>query len=217
MDQMAEALQERPSVCCREQEPKTITEVVEIPSYHSTLLVPPPKVPPLSAPKPKKDPKHNPHQPPIPYPSRLQKDKSKALKNPTGRADHFVDSIDIVDSFCDKIPIQNDQSSGRTTSHYDHSLHDYKAFYFHIDLQKEKSSGSTTSYSHHSLPEYEAFYSDSDLKEFEDLLYHSPLIDPPPTFERSDSRHVEFTDKVAHIISPPDYDHFYFDIEKVLQ
>ncbi|GKE55750.1 reverse transcriptase domain-containing protein, partial [Tanacetum coccineum] len=59
----------------KEQEPKTITEVVEIASSQSTPLVPPPKTPPLSAPKPKENPKLNPHQPLIPYPSWLQKDK----------------------------------------------------------------------------------------------------------------------------------------------
>ncbi|GJV30498.1 hypothetical protein Tco_1386946 [Tanacetum coccineum] len=37
----------------KEQEPETITEVVEIPSSQSTPLVPPPETPPLSAPKPK--------------------------------------------------------------------------------------------------------------------------------------------------------------------
>ncbi|GKB22529.1 hypothetical protein Tco_0861930 [Tanacetum coccineum] len=57
---------------------------------------------------------------------------------------------DIVDSLCDKFPIQNDQSSGSTTSHFDHSLLDYESFYF-----------------------------DVVLKEFEDLLYHGHLIDLP--------------------------------------
>ncbi|GJT61377.1 hypothetical protein Tco_1004910 [Tanacetum coccineum] len=71
------------------QEPETITEVVEIPSSQSTPLVPPPETLPLSAPKPKEDPKPNPYQPPIPYPCRLQEENFQALKNPTGRADHF--------------------------------------------------------------------------------------------------------------------------------
>ncbi|GJX93719.1 hypothetical protein Tco_0348305 [Tanacetum coccineum] len=39
----------------KEQEPETITEVVEIASSKSTPLVPPPETPPLSAPKPKDD------------------------------------------------------------------------------------------------------------------------------------------------------------------
>ncbi|GKA93883.1 reverse transcriptase domain-containing protein [Tanacetum coccineum] len=52
----------------KEQEPETITEVVEIPSSQSTPLVPPPETPPLFAPKPKDDPKPNPYQPSIPYP-----------------------------------------------------------------------------------------------------------------------------------------------------
>ncbi|GJZ51717.1 reverse transcriptase domain-containing protein [Tanacetum coccineum] len=56
----------------KDQEPETITEVVEIASSKSTPLVPPPETPPLSAPKPKEDSKPNPYQPPIPYPCRLQ-------------------------------------------------------------------------------------------------------------------------------------------------
>ncbi|GJY95438.1 reverse transcriptase domain-containing protein [Tanacetum coccineum] len=67
----------------------------------------------LSAPKPKEDPKPNPHQPPIP--SWLQEENFQALENPTGRADHFVYCIDIVDSLCDKFPIENNSLSGNPT------------------------------------------------------------------------------------------------------
>ncbi|GJS22190.1 reverse transcriptase domain-containing protein [Tanacetum coccineum] len=69
----------------KDQEPETITKVVEIASSKSTPLVPPLEIPPLSAPKPKEDPKPNPYQPPIPYPCRLQEENFQALKNPTGR------------------------------------------------------------------------------------------------------------------------------------
>ncbi|GKD54911.1 reverse transcriptase domain-containing protein [Tanacetum coccineum] len=97
----------------KEQESGTITEVVEIANSQSTPLVPPPETPPLSAPKPKEDPKPNPHQPPIP--SWLQEENFQALENPTGRADHFVYCIDIVDSLCDKFPIENNSLSGNPT------------------------------------------------------------------------------------------------------
>ncbi|GKC75859.1 reverse transcriptase domain-containing protein [Tanacetum coccineum] len=102
-----------------EQEPETITEVVKIPSSQSTPLVPPPETPPLSSPRPKKNLEPNPHQPLIPYPSRLQEEKIQTLENPTGCADHFVYRIDIVDSFCDKFPIENNSLSGNTTPSYD--------------------------------------------------------------------------------------------------
>ncbi|GKB48532.1 hypothetical protein Tco_0899285 [Tanacetum coccineum] len=137
-----------------EQEPETITEVVEIPSSQSTPLVPPLETPPLSTPKPKEC------------------------------ADHFVYSIDIVDSLCNKFPIQNNQSSGRRTSYFDHSL-----------------------------PKYESCYFDVYLKEFEDLLYYDPSIDLPPIAERSDSHYEEFADELANIVSSPEYDHFNFDIK----
>ncbi|GJX79815.1 hypothetical protein Tco_0327964 [Tanacetum coccineum] len=138
----------------KEQEPKTITEVVEIPSSQNTPL--------------------------------LQNDKFQALENPTGLVDHFVYRIDIVDSLCDKFPIENNSLSGNPTpsfdsvveslsplptpcgdsdslveetdillSHFNDSSLYYETFCFDI---KEKSSGSTTSHSDHSLPDYEAFY-----------------------------------------------------------
>nr|GEY09355.1 hypothetical protein [Tanacetum cinerariifolium] len=71
-------------------------------------------------------------------------------------------------------------SSGSTTTHSDTSLPDYEAFYFDDDDIKEISSGSTTTHSDISLSEYDSFI-----------------------FE-------EFVDELAHIISPPEYDCFYF-------
>ncbi|GJY40658.1 hypothetical protein Tco_0427928 [Tanacetum coccineum] len=93
-----------------------------------------------------------------------------------------------------------EKSSGNTTSQSDHSLPDYEAFCFDINHQEEKSSGSTISHSDPSLLEYESFYFDL-------------LIDTLPPADRSDSHHEEFADELAHIICPPEYDHFYFDIE----
>ncbi|GKE53787.1 hypothetical protein Tco_1488943, partial [Tanacetum coccineum] len=85
--------------------------------------------------------------------------------------------------------------SGSTTSKSDHSLPDYEAFCF-----EEKSSGSTTSHSDPSLIEYESFHFDLS-------------IDQLPSANRSDSNREEFVDELAHIISLPEYDCFYFDIE----
>ncbi|GKD57283.1 hypothetical protein Tco_1290670, partial [Tanacetum coccineum] len=99
----------------KEQEPETITEVVEIASSKNTPLVPPLETQPLSAPKPKEDPKSNPYQLPIPYPCRLQEENFQALENLTGRVDHFVYRIDIVDSLCDKLPIENNSLSSIPT------------------------------------------------------------------------------------------------------
>ncbi|GJY06949.1 reverse transcriptase domain-containing protein [Tanacetum coccineum] len=98
-----------------ELEPETITEVVEIASSKSKPLIPPSETLPLSVPKPKEDLEPNPYQPPIPCPSQLQEEKFHALENLTGRADHFVYRIDIVDSLCDKFPIKNNSLSGNPT------------------------------------------------------------------------------------------------------
>nr|GFC02939.1 hypothetical protein [Tanacetum cinerariifolium] len=75
-------------------------------------------------------------------------------------------------------------SSGSTTNHYDISLPDYEASYFDDDHVKEISSGSTTIHSDISLSEYDPFI--------------------------FDLTHEEFVDELAHIISPPEYDCFYF-------
>ncbi|GKC80969.1 hypothetical protein Tco_1136686, partial [Tanacetum coccineum] len=83
-----------------------------------------------------------------------------------------------------------DKSSGSTTTHSDYSLLDYEAFYFDDDHINEKSSGSTTTHSDFSLPEYDLFIFDLS-------------IDPFPPADRSVSHHEEFTDELAHIISPP--------------
>ncbi|GKC84373.1 reverse transcriptase domain-containing protein, partial [Tanacetum coccineum] len=122
------------------------------------------------------------------------------LKNSPSCERHSVHSINIIDSPYEEISNQNKQSSGSNTSHSDLSLPDYEAFCFDINTQKEKSSGNTTSQSDHSLPDYESFHFDISF----DLL---------PPADRSDSHHEEFADELAHIISPPEYDHFYFDIE----
>ncbi|GJV77127.1 reverse transcriptase domain-containing protein [Tanacetum coccineum] len=58
-----------------EKEPEALMDEVHITSPTSTAHVPPPRVQPVSPPKPKEDLKPNPHQPKIPYPSRLNKTK----------------------------------------------------------------------------------------------------------------------------------------------
>ncbi|GKB33504.1 hypothetical protein Tco_0872905 [Tanacetum coccineum] len=118
----------------KEQEPETITEVVEISSSQITPLVLPPETPPLSTPKMKENLEPNPHQPPIPCPSRY------------------------YEAFCFNVNHQKEKSSGSSTSYFDHSLPDYEAFCFDIDHHEEKSSGSTISHYHPSLLEYESFY-----------------------------------------------------------
>nr|GEX35574.1 hypothetical protein [Tanacetum cinerariifolium] len=59
------------------------------------------------------------------------------------------------------------------------------------------SSGSTTTHSDISLSEYDLFIFDLSNDQF------------PPT-DKSDFTHGEFADELAHIISPPEYDCFYF-------
>nr|GFD09887.1 hypothetical protein [Tanacetum cinerariifolium] len=88
-------------------------------------------------------------------------------------------------------------SSGSTTTDSVISLPDYEAFYFDKDHIEEMSGGSTTTHFDISLSEYDSF------------TFNLSNDQCPPT-DRSDFNHEEFTDELAHIISPPEYDRFYF-------
>ncbi|GKE41824.1 hypothetical protein Tco_1469108, partial [Tanacetum coccineum] len=106
-------------------------------------------------------------------------------------------SITKSETFCFDL---EENSSGSTTTRSDYSLPDYEAFCFDDDHIEEKSSGSTATHSHISLSKYDSFIFDL----LNDLF--------PPT-DRSDFYHEEFADELAHIISPPEYDCFYFKSE----
>nr|GEZ68311.1 hypothetical protein [Tanacetum cinerariifolium] len=80
------------------------------------------------------------------------------------------------------------------TSTFDDSLPEFENFCFDFE---EISSGSTTTHYDISLSEYDPFIFDLSNDQC------------PPT-DRSDFTHEEFADELAHIISPPKYDCFYF-------
>ncbi|GKF05083.1 hypothetical protein Tco_0035751, partial [Tanacetum coccineum] len=82
------------------------------------------------------------------------------------------------------------------TNTFDNSLTESFCF----DLE-EISSGSTTT--HANFSKYDSFIFDLS-------------INPFPPADRSDFYHEEFADELAHIISPPEYDHFCFKIEPEL-
>nr|GEX15866.1 hypothetical protein [Tanacetum cinerariifolium] len=91
-------------------------------------------------------------------------------------------------------PYSDFMTNGSTTTRADISLLDYEAFYdVHV---KEISSSSTATHSDFSL--YDSFIFDLS-------------INPFPLADRSDL--YEFADELAHIISPPKYDCFYFKNE----
>ncbi|GJS74997.1 hypothetical protein Tco_0724878 [Tanacetum coccineum] len=97
-----------------------------------------------------------------------------------------------------KDDILQEISSGSTTTRSDLSLSDYEAFYLDDDYIKEKNSGSTTT--HADFSQYDSFIFDLSIDSF-------------PPADRSDFYHEEFADELAHIISPPDPECFYFKIE----
>nr|GEY16527.1 hypothetical protein [Tanacetum cinerariifolium] len=106
------------------------------------------------------------------------------------------------------------------TNTFNNSLPEFETFCFDVE---EISSGSTTTRSNISLPKYESFY-DDHVKEIssgittthsDSSLYESFIFDlsnnPFPPADRSDF--YEFADELIHIISPPEYDCFFFKIE----
>ncbi|GJU43773.1 hypothetical protein Tco_1201039, partial [Tanacetum coccineum] len=150
--------------------------------------------------------------------TEIKEEIFQALENPTGRADHFVYRIDIVDTLCDQFSIENNSLSGNPTPSSDsmvespsHSPIPYEdsdslveetnTLLTQIDDSfpeyetfcfniEEKSSGSTTSHSDYSLSDYNAFYFDDDHIE--------------EGSNGSTTTHSDF--------SLPEYDSFVFDL-----
>nr|GEY64973.1 hypothetical protein [Tanacetum cinerariifolium] len=125
---------------------------------------------------------------------KLLNSSSTSPKSFLEETNTFDNSLPEFENFCFDL---EEISSGSTITHSDITLPDYKAFYFHDDHIKEISSGSTTTHSDINLSKYDSFTFDLSNDQF------------PPT-DRNDSTHEEFVDELAHIISPPKYDCFYF-------
>nr|GEU57998.1 hypothetical protein [Tanacetum cinerariifolium] len=119
---------------------------------------------------------------------------STSLKFFLEETNTFDNSLPEFENFCFDL---EEISSGSTTTHSDIPLSNYEVFYFYDDHIEEISSGSTTTHFDISLSEYDSFIFDLSNDQF------------PPTY-RSNFTHEEFVDKLAHIISPPKYDCFYF-------
>nr|GEW95338.1 hypothetical protein [Tanacetum cinerariifolium] len=111
----------------------------------------------------------------------LTKSSSTSLNSLLKETNTFHNSLPEFENFCFDL---EEVSSGSPTTHSDISLPDYEVFFFNNDHIKEISSGSTTTHSDISLSEYDSFI--------------------------FDLTHEEFADEIAHIISPPKYDCFYF-------
>nr|GEV44010.1 hypothetical protein [Tanacetum cinerariifolium] len=118
----------------------------------------------------------------------LTKSSSTSPKSFLEETNTFNNSLTEFENF---YFVLGEISSGSTTTHSDISLPDYEAFYFDDDHVKEISSGSPTTQSDISLFEYDSF-----------------IFDLCPPSDRSDF--YEFTDELAHVILPPEYDRFYF-------
>nr|GEW51082.1 hypothetical protein [Tanacetum cinerariifolium] len=121
----------------------------------------------------------------------MSKSSSTSINSPLEETNTFDNSLPEFETFCfdlEKI------SSGSTTTRSDISLPEYEAFY--DDHVKETSSGSTTTYSDSSL--YDSFIFDLS-------------INPFLPADRSDF--YEFADELIHIISPSEYDCFFFKIK----
>nr|GEW83361.1 reverse transcriptase domain-containing protein [Tanacetum cinerariifolium] len=123
---------------------------------------------------------------PTPYSDFMTKSSSTSLNFVLEETNTFDNSLPESKTFFFD---SKENSSGSTTTRSDISLSDYEAFY--DDHVKEISSGSTTTHSDFSL--YDSFIFDLS-------------INPFPPADRSNFYHEEFTDELAHIISPPKID-----------
>ncbi|GJU05625.1 hypothetical protein Tco_1122055 [Tanacetum coccineum] len=132
---------------------------------------------------------------PPPSSDFVTKSSSTSLNLFLEETNTFDNSLTESETFCFDL---EENSSGSTTTRFDYSLPDYEAFYLDDDYIKEKSSGSTTT--HADFSQYDSFIFDLS-------------INPFPPADRSDFYHEEFADELAHIISPPEYDFFYFKSE----
>ncbi|GJX79964.1 hypothetical protein Tco_0328113 [Tanacetum coccineum] len=132
---------------------------------------------------------------PTPSSDVMTKSSSTSLNLFLEETNTFDNSSPEYETFCFDL---EENSSGSTTTRSDYSLPDDEAFYSDDDHIKEKSSGSTTT--HADFSQYDSFIFDL-------------LINPFPPADRSDFYHEEFADELAHIISPPEYDHFCFKNE----
>ncbi|GJT46213.1 hypothetical protein Tco_0954928 [Tanacetum coccineum] len=135
---------------------------------------------------------------PAPSSDVMTKSSSTSLNLFLEETNTFDNSSPEAETFCFDL---EEISSGSTTTRSDYSLPDYEAFYSDDDHIKEKNSGSTTT--HADFSKYDSFIFDLS-------------INPFPPADRSDIYHEEFADELAHIISPPEYDHFCFKIEPEL-
>nr|GEU99835.1 hypothetical protein [Tanacetum cinerariifolium] len=131
---------------------------------------------------------------PTPSSEFLTKSSSTSPKSVLEEINTFHNSWPEFENFCFDL---EEISSGSTTTHPVISLSEYEAYSFYDDHIEEISSGSTTTQSDISLPKYDSFIFDLSNDQF------------PPT-DRSDFTHEKFGDEPAHIISPPEYDCFYF-------
>nr|GFB74057.1 hypothetical protein [Tanacetum cinerariifolium] len=128
---------------------------------------------------------------PTPSSDFMTKYSSTSLNSLLEETNTFDDSLHEFETFCFDL---EEISSGSTTTRSDISLLKYEAFY--DDHVKQISSGSTTTHSDSSL--YDSFIFDLS-------------INPFPSADMSDF--YEFADELIHVISPPEYDCFFFKIE----
>nr|GFA62239.1 hypothetical protein [Tanacetum cinerariifolium] len=118
---------------------------------------------------------------PTPSFELLTKSSSTSLNSLLEETNTFHNSFPEFENFCFDL---GEISSGSTTTHFDISHPDYEVFSSNNDHVKEISSGSNTTHSDISLSEYDSFI--------------------------FNFANEEFADELAHIISPPEYDCFYF-------
>ncbi|GKF61692.1 hypothetical protein Tco_0181746, partial [Tanacetum coccineum] len=109
-----------------------------------------------------------------------------------------VPEVGRCSSFVTKSPSTFPNLFLEETNTFDNSLPESETFCFDLG---ENSSGSTTTH--------------DDFSQYDSFIFEL-LIDSFPPADRSDFYHEEFACELAHVISPSEYDYFYFKSEHYL-
>ncbi|GKA67484.1 hypothetical protein Tco_0767401 [Tanacetum coccineum] len=183
----------------KDQEPETITEVVEIASSKSTPLVPPPETLPFGSPTLSLDP--------------AVESLSPSL-TPSWEIDLLLEETDAFLSLDDSIPPGIDNGiydSEGDILFLEELLNDEIPRDLPPKDLKDDEPSTTKSLIEKLLEiDNEIYDSEGDILFLENLLKDDPA-------DKSVSHHEEFVDELTHIISPSEFDYFTLILEPIMR
>ncbi|GJS55595.1 hypothetical protein Tco_0628957 [Tanacetum coccineum] len=123
------------------------------------------------------------------------REKLLKIKFLIAKIEALKDNPPLSSGFMTKSPSTFPNIFLEKTNTFDNSLPESKTFCFDLE---ENSSGSTTTH--------------ADFSQYDSFIFDLSINLCPPA-DRSDCYHEKFAGELAYIISPPEYDYFYFKSE----